>query len=313
MSENNSDVADSVDTTANPESTKIGWIGTGVMGASMCGHLIDAGYSMTVYSRTKSKTQPLLDRGAEWVNTPAEVAEASDVVFTIVGMPSDVREVILGDHGVLSGAQEGLRVVDMTTSEPDLAVEIAKAALEKGVGSIDAPVSGGDIGAKNGTLSIMIGGDEKDVQFVWPCFEAMGKTVVHQGPAGTGQHTKAVNQILVGAGMIGVCESLLYAHASGLDLETALKSVSSGAAGSWALTNLGPRIVESNFDPGFFVEHFVKDLGIAIQESKRMRLKLPGLALAYELYSRVQANGDGKLGTHALQKTLADMSDMNWG
>lgn len=310
MNDQSSEVAKA--SQANPQSTRVGWIGTGVMGASMCGHLIDAGYQTTVYSRTKAKAEPLLSKGATWAKSPSQVAAESDVVFVIVGMPNDVREVFLGDKGLLSAARKGSIVVDMTTSEPDLATEIFASANEIGVGAIDAPVSGGDVGAKNGTLSIMIGGESRDVNFAWPCFEAMGQTIVHQGPAGSGQHAKAVNQILVGAGMIGVCESLLYAHASGLDLETVLRSVSSGAAGSWALTNLGPRIIAGNFDPGFFVEHFVKDLGIAIKESNRMRLKLPGLKLAHELYSRVVANGDGKLGTHALQKTLADMSNMSW-
>ena len=297
---------------AAPGKTRIGWIGTGVMGHSMCRNLMDAGFEMSVYSRTKSKADDLVSAGATWYDSPKSVAENSDVVFAIVGMPNDVREVFLSESGILAGSSTGNVVVDMTTSNPGLALEIYNAATAKGIHAIDAPVSGGDVGAKNGSLSIMIGGDEEAVSALEACWNAMGKTVVRQGGAGCGQHTKVVNQILVGAGMIGVCESLLYANQSGLDLETALKSVSSGAAGSWALTNLGPRIVAGNFDPGFFVEHFVKDLGIALEESKKMNLNLPGLELAQQLYTKVQENGDGKLGTHALQMTLAQMSDIKW-
>ncbi len=297
---------------AKPGKTKIGWVGTGVMGHSMCRHLMDAGYELTVYSRTKSKADDLLSAGAVWADTPKAVAESSDVVFAIVGMPHDVREVFLSDKGIVAGCKPGNIIVDMTTSHPALAVEIYETAKSKNVRAIDAPVSGGDVGAKNGTLSIMIGGNEAAVDALADCWNAMGKTIVRQGGAGTGQHAKVVNQILVGAGMIGVCESLLYAYRAGLDLETVLQSVSSGAAGSWALSNLAPRIVAGNFDPGFFVEHFVKDLGIALEESSAMKLNLPGLKLAHELYQNVQQQGDGKLGTHALQKSLAAMSDVQW-
>ncbi len=295
-----------------PETKKIGWVGTGVMGHSMCRHLMEAGFQVSLYSRTREKAADLIASGASWCDSPREVAEASDVVFSIVGMPSDVREVFLSDQGVLAGCQPGNIVVDMTTSEPQLAIEIAEAAQALKVHAVDAPVSGGDIGAKSGTLSIMIGGAADVVAALEPCWKAMGKTYVRQGEAGCGQHAKIVNQILVAAGMIGVCESLLYAQQSGLNLETVLKSVSSGAAGSWALSNLAPRIVSGQFDPGFFVDHFVKDLGIAMQESKRMSLKLPGLELACELYDRVVERGDGQLGTHALQMTLSEMSKLNW-
>ena len=297
---------------ATPENTRIGWVGTGVMGLSMCRNLMNAGYQATIFSRTKSKAQSLVDDGATWVDSPQEVAAASDVSFAIVGMPNDVESVFLGDTGLLAGASAGNILVDMTTSKPELAVRIHAAAAEKSVASIDAPVSGGDVGAKNAALSIMIGGDAEAVTAINPLFEAMGKTVVYQGPAGSGQHTKMVNQILVGAGMIGVCESMLYALKSGLDLKTVLHSVSSGAAGSWALTNLGPRIIEGNFDPGFFVEHFVKDLNIAFEEANAMGLKLRGLALVRELYVALQDAGFGKFGTHALQKTLAKDSDCQW-
>ncbi len=292
--------------------TRIGWIGTGVMGSSMCGHLIDAGFEAAVFSRTREKADALVEKGATWAATPRAVAEQSDVVFSIVGFPSDVREVILGDVGVLAGASEGSVIVDMTTSEPSLAVEIAEAAKKSGVHAIDAPVSGGDIGAKGGTLSIMIGGDAEVVEALAPCWNAMGKTVVHQGGAGAGQHTKMVNQTLIATNMIGVCEALLYAHCAGLDLPTVLQSVGSGAAGSWSLSNLGPRIMDNNFDPGFFVEHFIKDMGIALDEAKRMNLALPGLALAHQLYLALQAQGHGRDGTHALQLALASMSGIDW-
>jgi 3-hydroxyisobutyrate dehydrogenase len=298
--------------TVSPKNTRIGWIGTGVMGLSMCRNLMQAGYQATIYSRTKSKAQPLIGAGATWVDTPAEVAAASDVSFAIVGMPEDVESVFLGDEGLLAGASAGNIVVDMTTSKPELATRIHEAAKEKSVASIDAPVSGGDVGADKGTLSIMVGGDQDAVSAVSPLFEIMGSTIVHQGPAGSGQHTKMVNQILVGAGMLGVCESMLYALKSGLDLQTVLKSVSSGAAGSWALSNLGLRIIEGNFDPGFFVEHFVKDLNIAFEESKQMDLKLRGLELVRELYIELESAGFAKSGTQALQKTLAQASGVEW-
>lgn len=299
-------------TKATPDNTRIGWVGTGVMGLSMCRNLMEAGYKATIFSRTQSKAQSLIDAGANWVDSPAEVAAASDVSFAIVGMPEDVESVFLGKAGLLAGASAGNIVVDMTTSKPELAVRIHAAAQEKSVAAIDAPVSGGDVGAKNGALSIMIGGNEEAVAAVDPLFNIMGKTVVHQGPAGSGQHTKMVNQILVGAGMIGVCESMLYALKSGLDLQTVLQSVSSGAAGSWALTNLGPRIIEGNFDPGFFVEHFVKDLNIAFAESNQMGLKLRGLELVRDLYIELEKSGFGKFGTHALQKTMSQSSGVEW-
>jgi len=295
-----------------PSETKIGWIGTGVMGASMCGHLMDQGFQATVYTRSKEKAQPLLDKGATWADSPKAVAEASDVVFAIVGFPNDVRNVFLGDDGALAGSKAGNVLIDMTTSEPSLAVEIAEAAKAKGVQSVDAPVSGGDVGAKNGTLSIMIGGEKEVVDALNPCWKAMGKTIVHQGPAGAGQHTKMVNQTLISSMMIGVCEALLYGYKAGLDLETVMKSVSTGAAGSWSLSNLGPRMMANNFDPGFFVEHFIKDMGIAIAESRRMGLSMPGLALAEQLYQSVQAKGWGRNGTHALMLAIAEMSGVDW-
>lgn len=299
--------------TIDASKTKIGWIGTGVMGASMCGHLLQAGFATTVYTRSREKAQGLLDQGAVWADSPRAVAERSEVVFAIVGFPRDVREVFLcPDNGALAGCKPGDVLVDMTTSEPSLAVEIYKAAREKQVHAVDAPVSGGDKGAREGQLSIMIGGEPDVVNALRPCLQAMGKTIVHQGPAGCGQHTKVVNQTLISSLMIGMCEALVYGQRAGLDLETVLKSVASGAAGSWSLTNLGPRIIANNFEPGFFVEHFIKDLGIALAESKRMGLFMPGLALAEQLYLSVQARGWGRNGTHALTLALAEMSGFQW-
>jgi 3-hydroxyisobutyrate dehydrogenase len=295
-----------------PGETKLGWIGTGVMGASMCGHLIAKGFSATVYNRTKDRARPLLDKGAKWADSPRAVAEASDVVFSIVGFPSDVRQVILGSDGALAGCKKGNILVDMTTSEPSLAVEIADKAKAKGVHSVDAPVSGGDVGAREARLSIMIGGEAEVVEALRPCWEAMGKTIVRQGGPGAGQHTKMVNQTLIATNMIGVCEALLYAYKAGLNLETVMQSVAPGAAGSWSLANLGPRIINNNFDPGFFVEHFIKDMGIALDEAKRMGLALPGLALAHQLYVALKAQGHGRDGTHALQLALASLSNVEW-
>jgi 3-hydroxyisobutyrate dehydrogenase len=297
---------------AQPGRTRLGWIGTGVMGASMCGHLMKAGYPMTIYSRTRAKAEPLLAAGASWANSPREVAEASQIVFSIVGFPTDVREALLGDEGALAGAGPGSILVDMTTSQPTLAREIAERAQRKSVGALDAPVSGGDIGAREARLSIMVGGDAATVAAVMPCFQVMGKTILHQGPAGAGQHTKTVNQILIATNMIGVCEALLYAYRAGLDLNRVLESVASGAAGSWSLSNLGPRIIANNFDPGFYVEHFVKDMGIALEEAHRMDLALPGLALSHQLYTALRAQGSGRLGTHALATALAQLSGIDW-
>jgi 3-hydroxyisobutyrate dehydrogenase len=295
-----------------PGKTRIGWIGTGVMGSSMCGHLIDAGYAATVFNRTPEKTKALIEKGAKLADSPKAVAAASDLVFTIVGYPQDVRQVTLGPDGTLAGARPGNVLVDMTTSEPALAVEIDRAARAKQVHAVDAPVSGGDVGAREARLSIMIGGEKEVVEALRPLFEVMGKTIVYQGPAGAGQHTKVVNQVLIASNMIGVCEGLLYAYKAGLDLNVVLQSVGSGAAGSWSLNNLGPRMIAGNFEPGFFVEHFLKDMGIALAESRRMNLSLPGLALAEQLYRAVAAQGYARKGTHALMLALASLSNVDW-
>ncbi|HST26578.1 MAG TPA: NAD(P)-dependent oxidoreductase [Gaiellaceae bacterium] len=298
--------------TTRPESTSIGWIGTGVMGLSMCGHVLEAGYSVTVHNRTRERAKPLLERGASWADTPREVAAASEVVCSIVGYPADVREVILGPGGALAGVTPGAVLVDLTTSEPALAVEIAEAAAAKGAASVDAPVSGGDVGARNGTLSIMVGGEEAAVDRIRPLLDTFGKTIVRQGGPGAGQHTKMVNQTLIAGAMIGVCEALLYAYKAGLDLETVLESVGPGAAGSWSLTNYAPRMLKGDFEPGFVVEHFIKDMGIALGEARRMKLSLPGLALAEQLYVALAAQGNGRKGTQSLILALARLSDVDW-
>ena len=298
--------------TVNPKETRLGWSGTGVMGASMAGHLMEAGYPMTVHTRSRAKATQLEDRGAVWADSPRGVAAASDITFAIVGFPADVREVMLADNGALAGAQPGAVLVDMTTSEPSLAVELATAASSQGVGAVDAPASGGDVGARDATLSIMVGGEKDSVERLWPMFEIMGQNVVHMGGPGAGQHTKMVNQILIATGMIGVSEALLYAQEADLDLDKALAAVSGGAAGSWSLSNYGPRMLAGDFEPGFFVDHFVKDMGIALREASGMQLSVPGLALAHQLYVALQAQGGGRQGTQALLLALAQLNDRTW-
>ena len=277
----------------------------------MVDRLQESGYSCTVYNRTKTKAEACIDKGATWADTPQKVAEQSEVVFTIVGFPQDVRSVYLGEDGVLAGAKAESILVDMTTTEPSLAQDIYQAGQKQQVSTIDAPVSGGDIGAKNGGLSIMVGGDKEAVNTVMPLFEIMGKNIVYQGEAGSGQHTKMCNQITIAGTMIGVCECLLYAHRAGLDLTTMLQSISGGAAACWTLDNLAPRVVDRNFDPGFYVEHFIKDMGIALTEANHMGLALPGLAMVKQLYEAVKAQGHGKLGTQALMLGLETLNGTN--
>ncbi|MEM2988719.1 MAG: NAD(P)-dependent oxidoreductase [Candidatus Bathyarchaeia archaeon] len=293
----------------SPDRTKVGWIGTGVMGKPMCGHILKAGYRVTLYNRTKAKAEELIARGAKWAGSPREVAEEADVVFTMVGYPEDVREVYLGPNGILAGAKRGSIMVDMSTSQPSLAVEIYSRAKAIGAHALDAPVSGGDIGAREATLSIMIGGDRDIAERVKPLFQLMGKSIRYMGPAGSGQSAKLCNQILIASTMIGVVECLLYAHKSGLDLMDVIAAVGSGAAGCWSINNLGPRIVRRDFDPGFMVEHFVKDMGIALEEAKRMNLALPGLAMAQQFYVALKAKGKGRLGTQALALVLEELNN----
>ena len=296
---------------ASPTATRIGWIGTGVMGSSMCGHLLTAGYRVTVHSRTQSKARPLLDRGAQWAESPRAAATESDVLFTMVGFPRDVRAVYFDKTGILAGTRAGMILIDMTTTQPSLSREIAAAASANDLSAIDAPVSGGDVGAKNASLSIMIGGDTTSVQAVMPLFELLGKKIVHQGGPGTGQQAKLCNQIVIAGTMVGVCESLLYGYKAGLDLNRMLESIRGGAAACWTLDNLAPKILQRNFDPGFFVEHFIKDMGIALEEAERMGLVLPGLTLVHQLYQTVHTLGHSRSGTHALMLALEDLSKIH--
>nr|VFJ56665.1 MAG: 3-hydroxyisobutyrate dehydrogenase [Candidatus Kentron sp. DK] len=290
---------------------EIGWIGTGVMGQSMAGHLLNAGHAVHLHTRTREKAQRLLAAGALWRDSPREVAHHADVVFTMVGFPEEVEAVYFGEEGILAGAETGMILVDMTTTRPRLAEEIHRAARAFGVRAVDAPVSGGDVGARNATLSIMAGGDEEAVAAVMPLFRLLGGNIIHQGDAGAGQHTKMVNQITIAGTMIGVCEAMVYGHRAGLDMRTVLRSIGGGAAACWTLDNLAPRILARDFDPGFFVEHFIKDMEIALDEAGRMGLSLPGLALVHQLYRSLKAQGKGRRGTHALILALEKMSGIS--
>ncbi len=289
---------------------KIGWIGTGVMGNHMCGHILDGGYPVRVYNRTPEKAQALVERGAVWCDSPAAVAARSDIVFAIVGFPQDVRAVFLGPDGVVAYAPDGALVVDMTTSEPALAVEIAKAAEQQGLFALDAPVSGGDVGAREAKLAIMVGGSYSVYEEVRPLFERMGQNIAFMGGPGAGQHTKMSNQILIASTMIGVVESLLYATRAGLDLDAVIDIIGQGAASSWSINNLGRRIVQGDFKPGFFIKHFIKDMGIALAEAERLRLSLPGLSLVRQFYISASALGYDADGTQGLYKVLQRLNAM---
>jgi len=291
----------------------IGWIGTGVMGASMAGHLLNAGYELSVFNRTRERANSLVDAGARWADAPAELAAGADVVCLMLGYPIDVRETVLGDGAVLASMRPGSLLIDMTTSEPSLAVEIHAAAADAGVQSLDAPVSGGDVGARNATLVIMVGGDEAAFERAEPIFSVLGRTVVRQGSAGSGQHTKMVNQIAIASGMIGLCEALLYAYRAGLDVEQVIDTIQGGAAGSWSLSNYGPRMLKGDLEPGFKIEHFIKDLGVALLEARSMNLALPGTALAEQLYIAARSQGLGQKGTQALLAALAHLNELDLG
>jgi 3-hydroxyisobutyrate dehydrogenase len=286
------------------EAKSVGWIGTGVMGASMARHLLDAGHELTVTTRTQERANDLIAAGARWADSPAELAASVDVVFTMLGYPSDVRDVLLGPGAVTERMRPGSLLIDMTTSEPSLAAEIYGAAAERQISALDAPVSGGDVGARNATLVIMVGGTADTFERAQPLFAVMGRTAVLQGPAGAGQHTKMVNQIAIASGMIGVCEAMLYARRAGLDVAAVIDTIKDGAAGSWSLANYGPRLLRDDLEPGFRIDHFVKDLGIALAEARAMRLPLPGTALAEQLYVAAQSQGFGANGTQALLATL---------
>jgi len=282
----------------------IGFIGTGVMGQSMAGHLLETGYQVVVYNRTKEKASKLIHRGAKWADTPRKVAEISDAVITIVGYPTDVEEIYLGENGILHHLTRGSLAIDMTTSSPKLAERIFEVGKDKGISTLDAPVSGGDIGAKEARLSIMVGGDEESFETAKPLLDLLGSNVVYQGKAGAGQHTKMCNQITIASNMMGVSEALLYAKKSGLNPDNVLKSITSGAAGSWSLSNLVPRMIDEDYAPGFYVKHFIKDLKIALESSREMGIKTPGLELALSLYEELAQNGEENSGTQALIKLL---------
>lgn len=290
--------------------SKIGWIGIGVMGRSMCGHLLSAGHEVKVYTRTKASAESIIAAGAQWCDTPGEVARNSEFVFTIVGFPADVRSVYLDEGGLVDCAAPGTVLVDMTTSEPALAVEIHRAATARGLAALDAPVSGGDLGAKNAALAIMVGGEQEPFDRAVPLFEKMGKNIRLMGGPGAGQHTKMSNQILIAGTMVGVVESLLYAVKSGLDVDAVIDVIGSGAAGSWSINNLGRKIAKDDYDPGFFIKHFVKDMGIALAEARKMGIALPGLALVEQLYVAAMAQGLENMGTQGLFVALKYVNGM---
>jgi len=280
----------------------IGFVGIGVMGKSMVSHLMDGGYTCHIYNRTRAKAESLLEKGAIWQENPGDVAAATDITITIVGYPRDVEEVYFGDNGILAKSKAGNIVIDMTTSSPQLAKKIYETAKERDVVSLDAPVSGGDLGARNAALSIMVGGDEKTFKEVLPIFQLMGKNIVFQGEAGCGQHCKMANQIAIASNMMGVCESIRYAEKSGLDPKTVLQSIETGAAGSWSLSNLAPRMIDGDFNPGFYVKHFIKDMNIALESSSEIGLSAKGLALAKSMYDELAESGGEDFGTQALYK-----------
>ena len=291
---------------------RIGWVGTGVMGLSMCRHMLGGGFEVDVFNRTPERAEPLLELGARWRDSPAEVAAEADAMFTIVGYPADVREVVLGADGAMAALRPGSLLIELTTSEPSLAEEIYEAGRERGVEALDAPVSGGDVGARAGELSVMVGGTPEGFTRAEPLMQPFSRRITLQGGPGAGQHTKMANQIAICSGMVGVCEALLYAYRADLDLQAALETIVAGAGNSWSLENYGPRLLAGDTAPGFKVDHFVKDLGVALAESRRMELELPGLALAEELYRRAQDQGLGELGTHSLLLALAEMSSVEW-
>jgi 3-hydroxyisobutyrate dehydrogenase len=293
-----------------PAKPVIGWIGTGVMGNSMLSHLIDKGYETCVFTRTRAKADPVISKGSRWCSSIPELCEHADLVFTMVGFPADVRQVYLSPDGLLNHARQGSVLIDMTTTSPGIAIEINETAVLKNIHFLDAPVSGGDVGARNATLSIMVGGEHAVFEAVEPYFGILGKKIIYHGKAGSGMHTKMCNQIQIAGTMIGMCECLLYGYRAGLDLQVMLSSISGGAAACWSLDNLAPRILRRDFEPGFFADHFIKDMGIALEEARKMEISLPGLALVNQLYMSVKALGFGKKGTQALMLALERMANV---
>lgn len=280
----------------------IGFIGVGVMGKSMVRNLMKNGFEVSIYARTKAKVTDVLAEGALWCDSIAQCAQGKDAVITIVGYPKDVEEVYFGQGGILENASAGCVLIDMTTTSPQLSVKIEQAAKEKGLKALDAPVSGGDVGAKNGTLSIMVGGEKETYTQCLPIFQAMGTNIIYEGKAGAGQHTKMANQIALGGAIAGVCEALTYAKKVGLDLQTMLDSISKGAAGSWQMSNMAPRMLKGDFDPGFFVKHYIKDMNIALEEAAHVDLTMPVLNEVHDMYQALDDQGMGDLGTQALIK-----------
>lgn len=279
---------------------KIGFIGIGVMGCAMAANLMKKGYEVSVYTRTKQKAEVLLEKGAKWCDTAAACAKGQDAVITMVGFPKDVEEVYFGEAGIFAAAEQGTYLIDMTTTSPKLSVKIYDAAKERNMYALDAPVSGGDTGAKNGTLSIMVGGDREAFDACYDIFAAMGTNIIYEGPAGCGQHTKMANQIALGGAISGACEALAYAKAVGLDQQTMLDSISAGAAGSWQMTNMAPRILKGDDAPGFYIKHYIKDMRIAVEESEQVQLDLKMLNSVLEMYEKLAESGMANLGTQAL-------------
>ena len=290
---------------------KIAWLGTGIMGFSMCSHLLKNNYQVSAYNRSKEKADPLKELGAKICTSVAEAVADADYIFSIVGYPQDVYEVILGADGAINNAKKGAVLVDMTTSKPSLAQEIYENAKDKGLFALDAPVSGGDKGAKAGTLAIMVGGDKDVFEKTKPLFACMGKTIEYMGTSGLGQHTKMANQILIAGNMAGAVEALLYATKAGLDLDQVIDVIGSGAAGSVAINDLGRRIAKNDFAPGFFIKHFIKDMGIALEESAKMGLSLPALGIINQFYQAARSLDYMEDGTQALYKICAQLNGMN--
>jgi 3-hydroxyisobutyrate dehydrogenase len=293
------------------ETVTIGWIGTGLMGSPMAGHLLNAGYKLNITNRTKAKAEELIKAGCAWKDTPGAVAASSDVTVTMIGSPADVERCYFGQDGIFEGVNKGSILIDMTTTKPSLATKIDELSKSRGVDFVDAPVSGGQVGAINANLSIMIGGNREVVQSLLPLFEVFGKNIVYQGSAGSGQHTKMCNQITIASTIVGVCEGLIYGRKAGLDLNTLLSSISKGAAACWSLDVLAPKIVKADWSPGFSIDNFVKDLTIALDEADRMKLSLPGLALAKQLYVAIQAMGKGAAGNQTLYLAIEKLCNMN--
>ena len=285
---------------------KLGFIGTGVMGQAMAGHLQAAGNQLYVYNRTKEKAQQLINNGAIWCDDVKTIAKQTDIIFTIIGLPSDVENVYLGDDGLINSAKAGTILIDMTTSKPELAKKIYDAGIKKEIFCIDAPVTGGDVGAKNATLTIFLGGDENICDQLMPYFEIMGKHITYLGAAGSGQHGKMANQIAISGAAVGMVESLTYAKAAGIDLIKIQEAVSTGSGGSWQMTNMAPRAIAGDFEPGFYIKHFIKDMKIAVNEAKANQIELPGLELALNQYKKLQEQGLEDLGTQGLYKLYND-------